>query len=143
MVELAHGADLHEVRGTMRMDDGGVAFVDGENERHVLIPFGTIRRVRRVLGSPVLVVGWGDQDGSRDTAFYFVKPPPMRSKTAGSSSERVAPDGQRPSPTIPRERPKHRERRHNIGYLTASSKQTRATIQEWATEISARTRPDG
>jgi len=140
MVRLEPGGSLGTVRGTLRMDEDGVVFMDPSAGAETRVPFGRVRRIRRVPGSPVLVLRWQAADGGNsETAFYFAQPPPI------ATDRRTEPSGHEAVPLLgflgsPRGQPsKRRRRRESIGYLAARSRDAKATIRVWAKEIRART----
>jgi hypothetical protein len=91
------------------------------------IPVGSIRRARRLRGSPVLLVAH-DRDGHRlETAFYFVQPPPL-DPVIGRSNER-------PTPFSFGRSSKRRARRENVGYLGLSNRGNRERIDRWARAV--------
>jgi hypothetical protein len=124
------------------MDDDAIVFVDRKTESETRVPFESTRKVKRVFGSPVMVLDWHDGSGSRsETAFYFVQPPPMHTDREGAMSQRTA--LQQPPPTVGnllRRPSRRRQRRESIGYLAARSRDAKATIRVWTGEIRARTR---
>jgi hypothetical protein len=131
--QLRRGADLREVEGTLRLDDDAVVFTDRTADAETRLPFAATSKVKRIMGSPVLVLTWRDRDDEgTQTAFYFAKPPPMRS----------GPDRRDPQPpvSLTRQPSRRRQRREGIGYLTARSRTSKATIKAWAEEIRARAR---
>jgi hypothetical protein len=90
------------------------------------IPLGSIHKVRRLRGSPVLLVVH-DRDGTAiETAFYFVQPPPL---------EPVLGQGERPTPLSFGRASKRRARRENVGYLGMSNREKRRHIEEWARTV--------
>jgi hypothetical protein len=142
MVKLERGGDLREIKGTLRMDEDAVVFVDRKDGAETRVSFGATRKVKRVFGSPVMVLHWRDGDGARsETAFYFVQPPPVRSERGDAMSDREA--LQQPRPTIGsvlRPPSRRRQRRESIGYLAARSREAKTTIRVWAEEIRTRIR---
>jgi hypothetical protein len=139
MVQLEPRGSLDEVRGILRMDGEGVVFADAKADTETRIPFRTMTKVRRALGSPVLVLHWRGVDGTRwATAFYFAKPPPIvadrRTERAGLEELRLSGSLGRPSGGSSR----RRQRRESIGYLATRSRDAKASISVWTKEIRAR-----
>jgi hypothetical protein len=133
MVNLRRGGDLREVEGTLRMDRDALVFTAGTNQAETRLPFAVTRKVKRIVGSPVLVLTWTDPTGeSAQTAFYFARPPPIR---AGADRRTAQPP---PPTTLLRQPSRRRQRRENIGYLTSRSRSSRSTIKAWTSEIRAR-----
>jgi len=88
MVHLERGGDLRETKGTLSLDETAIVFEerDGGTTR---FPLGSVRRAKRPIGSPVMLVHW-ERDGSRrETAFYFTQPPPLPGRA--DASRRAAP----------------------------------------------------
>lgn len=131
MVKLRRGGDLREVEGTLRMDHDALVFSARTNQAETRLPFAATSKVKRIVGSPVLLLTWTDQAGEgAQTAFYFAEPPPMR-----SGVDRRSPQ---PPPTMLHQPSRRRQRRESIGYLTSRSRSSRPTIKAWAAEIRAR-----
>lgn len=107
---------LREVPGTLSLDAGFLVFTpdDGSGERR--IELRRIRRVRRLLGSPVMVVRHDGEEGPERTAFYFAQPPPLR------------------RPDAPRWEAR-RERRATVRYLTEANAAVKPEIREWVRTI--------
>jgi hypothetical protein len=133
MVHLGRGAPT-EIRGTIRTDDDALVFEHEEKPAALRFPFSRIARVRRILGSPVVIVEWREDDDRRRTAFYFAKPPPLQ------PSERAGADGALPSLAERRARSKRRHRRASLGYLAASGGRTKRVVKAWTAELRIRTR---
>jgi hypothetical protein len=134
MVRLRRDARLREVRGTLRMDETALVFIDHTTRAETHLPFSETRKVKRVLGSPVLILSWWEGEGiPAETAFYFVQPPPMLTEHAQGQT-RTQPT------TMLRQPSRRRQRRESIGYLTSRSRVSRGTIKTWADEIRARVR---
>lgn len=130
MVRLRRDGDLRETRGQIRIDDDALVFTTAAGSE-TRLPFSETRKVRRIVGSPVLVIRSREGD---DTAFYFAEPPPLRLSGRPSASE--------PPPTsILRAPSRGRRRREGIRYLTARSRGTTATIREWVVAIRERIGP--
>jgi hypothetical protein len=98
------------------------------------IPLSTIRRARRLRGSPVLLVVHERNGVAVDTAFYFVQPPPL---------EPVVGRGERPTPLSFGRASKRRARRQNVGYLGMSNREKREHVAEWARAVTEAVRATG
>lgn len=90
------------------------------------IPLAAIRKVRRLRGSPVLLVVHDRNGRTDDTAFYFVQPPPL---------EPVLGQGERPTPLSFGRASRRRARRQNVGYLGFSNRSKREQIDEWVAAV--------
>jgi hypothetical protein len=65
-------------KGRLRLEASALLFrPEAGNGEPTSIPFSEIRRVRRVLGSPVLEVQLRPGSGPRIMGFYFIRPPKM------------------------------------------------------------------
>ncbi|HXF72778.1 MAG TPA: hypothetical protein VNO79_09250 [Actinomycetota bacterium] len=115
---------LREVPGTLSLEARHLVFTpdDGSGERR--IELRAIRRVRRLLGSPVMVVRHDAEEGPERTAFYFVQPPPLR------------------RPDEPRWGAR-RERRASVRYLAETSAAKKPEIEEWVRAIRRATSAGG
>ncbi len=123
VVELSPGLAAQERRGTLSLRSDVIAFVPSDGSENLLIPLAQVRKVRRLRGSPVLVVAHDAGGRAVRTAFYFVQPPPLED-FRGEGPERPAPLGFRKSS-------RRRARRQNIGYLGTWNRQLKADIEEW------------
>ena len=129
MVKLRRGGDLREVKGTLLMGEDALVFVERKTEVETRLLFSDTSKVKRVIGSQVLVVRCDGADADADIAFYFVQPPPL----PGVESHA-------PPPTSVFHQPsRRRQRRQGVGYLTGRARVTRTTIKEWVEELRART----
>jgi hypothetical protein len=62
----------------LRLEGAALVFrPEAEKDEPTSIPLTEIRRVRRVLGSPVLEVQLQPGSGLRIMGFYFIRPPKM------------------------------------------------------------------
>jgi len=107
---------LREVPGTLSLEARHLVFTpdDGSGERR--IELRAIRRVRRLLGSPVLVLRHEGEGGQERVAFYFAQPPPLR------------------GPDEPRWNAR-RERRTTVSYLSEANAVKKPEIREWVRAI--------
>jgi hypothetical protein len=127
-VELGRGASLEDHKGTLSVSDGALLFSPRKEETPELrIPFGVVSKVKRLRGSPVLLIEHGH--GSRPTqmAFYFVQPPPIE-PPAGSANLR-------PTPFSFGRTSKRRVRRQNVSYLGVWNREKKALLREWEQEV--------
>ena len=123
-VELGQGTSMEERRGTLSLDDASLRFEPDGETRETCIALAEIRRVRRLRGSPVLIVVSPDEGKDRTTAFYFVQPPPL---------DAFRRDTVRPPQTglASLRNPKRRARKQNVGYLGMSNRQKKAELVAW------------
>jgi hypothetical protein len=124
MVQLDRSPD--DIEGTLSLEDATLRF-DSPSVGIRTIALETVQRVKRIWGSPVLLVHWLEDGVRRVTAFYFSKPPPLHPEM---------PDPNAPPPTtiaIGRNRTpsRRRQRRTNAGYLASVSANYGQTVKDW------------
>jgi hypothetical protein len=105
------------VEGILSLTGGGLSFAPLQGNR-LLVPPGRIRRVRRLLASPVLKVRYLDETGPREAFFFFSQPPPL-------------PEGPKVLST------KNLERTSQAMTLREQSKRLKGEIVGWVEEIRA------
>lgn len=108
------GEPAREEKGKLRLvrDEAVLSFA-GEEGAARSIPLGEILRVRRIRGSPVLVVRHRGRDRPVQTAFFFSKPPALETATRG----------------------KRKTRRQSATYLTTANRNLKDTVKEWQRAI--------
>lgn len=129
--------DVREREGTLRLDDDALVFEEPATASSTRMTFTTIRSVKRLRGSPVLMVAHVESDEVVRTAFYFAQPPPLElsTETSGGASERLV------GPiAASRRSSKRRHQRDNVRYLTARAGRMKGPIDAWVAEIRSRTR---
>jgi hypothetical protein len=133
MVELDRSPD--DVEGTLTLDRDAIRFAPAEGATTRDIDLTQVTRVKRIWGSPVLMVH-SVEDGVRHvTAFYFSKPPPLHPPET--------PAGAAPPPTLigPFNRDKapskRKQRRNNAGYLSSASTVVGDQVRMWLKEMRA------
>jgi hypothetical protein len=136
MVHLGVGRKPAEIRGTLTLGDRGLEFVARKTGIDHRFDYDAIRRVKRIRGSPVLLVDWRQGDEERKTAFYFSQPPPLE------PAPRSAPiDPRGPLGPFTRATPSKRQvARMNLGYLRSTSVSYRATVRAWQEAVTERMR---
>ena len=79
-VELGRDLDMREIKGVLSLDAASLRFAPWREDRpEVVLPLREVHSVRRLRGSPVLMVARRTDAGVRRTAYYFVQPPPLPS----------------------------------------------------------------
>jgi hypothetical protein len=133
MVELDRSPD--DVEGTLTLDGDAIRFAPAEGDATRAIVLTDVSRVKRIWGSPVLMVH-SVEDGVRHvTAFYFLKPPPLHPPADEKDDA--------PPPTLigpfNRDRPpsKRKQRRNNAGYLSSASSVVGDQVRAWLKELRA------
>ena len=141
MVHLAlrQGKAPAEVRGTLTLGEGGLEFVEKKTGADVRFDYASIRRAKRLRGSPVLMVDWRRDGEARKTAFYFSQPPPLEPV---SRSVTIEPGG--PLGPFKRATPSKRQvTRMNLGYIRSTAVANKKVVKAWAEAVSERVRNAG
>lgn len=124
-VELGTGPPV-EREGVLTLGAEALRFEPSEPGPTLSLPLTEIVRVRRVRGSPVLVVVTRRGTGRARTAFYFVPPPPLP----------TAVPEQEPRPAIGVLRsPRRRARRRNVSYLGFMNREKKEVLVAWERAI--------
>jgi hypothetical protein len=133
MVHLG-GSKPPEVRGTLTLGQSGLEFVERKTGEEVRFDYGSIRRAKRIKGSPVLMVDWRKDGQDRKTAFYFSQPPPLEPVPR---SPTIIPPG--PLGPFRRATPSKRQvARMNLGYLRSTSVANKSIVREWVVAVTER-----
>ena len=123
-VRLAKGTGMHDTKGWLSLTDEAIRFVDARETDELQIPFRNVRKVRRVVGSPIILVVH-DEDGTRiETAFYFVQPPPLNPPATGSLTRSMFGSS-----------PKRKNRRRGAAYLGQANQDHRQDVKHWHRRI--------
>ena len=134
MVHLGQKKPL-EVRGTLTLGENGLEFVERKTGADVRFEYRSIRKAKRIRGSPVLMVDWRKGDEDRKTAFYFSQPPPLEPMPRSPTIE--PPRG--PLGPFTRATPSKRQvARMNLGYLRSTSATKRSVVRAWAEAVTER-----
>jgi len=130
-VELGPQVAQDDVKGTLALEGDALAFSPAD-EAHpfVRIPLVSISKVRRLRGSPVLMVVHGTESAVRRTAFYFAQPPPLGVLMGQQTTER-------PAGLSAFRNPKRKARRDNVGYLGVTNREKKGLITEWVRAVRA------
>jgi cytochrome P450 len=113
------GGQDSEARGTLAISGADLTFTHDRHTKDASLPLKSIRRVRRPLGSPVIVVEWKAGEDLRRIAFYFAQPPPLEPGTPGR---------------------RRRHRRQSVRYLMHENAGRRDSVREWRKDILAAVR---
>jgi len=129
MVQLDRSPD--DVEGTLTLEEQALRF-DSPSLGIRTISLRAVERVKRIWGSPVLLVRSVEDGDKRVTAFYFSKPPPLHPEQAASDE---------PPPTLifsrNRAPSKRKQRRRNAGYLANASNFVGDDLEVWVKETRA------
>jgi hypothetical protein len=109
------GEYTDEVRGTLSLEESQLRFEHHKGTKSVTIPIGSIRRTRRTLGSPVLIVEFTQGERLSRMAFFFAQPPPLNAE--------------------PMTRKRRRQRKENMGFLMRENSAKRIQVKEWRAAI--------
>lgn len=128
-VELGPGSAQEDVKGSLTLMEDALAFAPADPaEPPMAIALGSISKVRRLRGSPVLMVVHEAEGARRRTAFYFAPPPPL-GVLLGTH------EAPRPSGIAAFRNPKRRARKENVGYLGATNRDKKAVLTEWVRAV--------
>jgi hypothetical protein len=131
-VDLGVGVSSNERKGVLLLDEGHLRFAPWKDEApEVAIPLVEVRRVKRLRGSPVLLVERSVGPHIARIAFYFVQPPPLETPKSDLPPW-PARQGVMGTLTF---RSKRRVRRQNAGYLGMSNKEKKAEIVAWEVAV--------
>jgi hypothetical protein len=129
-VELGKGVQPDEIKGTLELGDDLLLFSPNDEARpSIRIALHDIAKVRRLRGSPVLMVERSTSSGARKTAFYFAQPPPLAT-LLGAPVEK-------PGGLAAFRNPKRKARRDNVGYLGLMNREKKAALSEWVRAVKA------
>jgi hypothetical protein len=145
MVPLGRGS-VDDIAGDLELAPDAIIFTPKHGDPPVHIPLGTVVKVKRLKGSPVLMVLHGEGAVRAETAFYFVQPPPL----SHIVKSKQPPPPSRPDPASlepPRLRPfgmggrkpsKRKSVRSNATYLTTEGTSRKEELQGWVDAIRER-----
>ena len=140
MVHLGSQRKPVEVRGTLSLGEHGLEFVERKTGADVDFEYSSIRKAKRIRGSPVLMVDWRKDGEDRKTAFYFSQPPPLEPMPRSPTIE--PPRG--PLGPFTRATPSKRQvARMNLGYLRSTSTSKKGVVRAWAEAVAERTGQKG
>jgi len=122
-VRLAKGAGMHDTKGWLSLTDGAIRFADEGESDELLIPFAEVRKVRRVVGSPIILVIHEEGGRRIETAFYFVKPPPLKPPATTSMTRGMFGS------------PKRKNRRRGAAYLGQANQDYVDEVKTWQKRI--------
>ena len=129
-VELGKPESPDEVKGTLELSHRDLIFTPRDEGRAtVKIPLDEISKVRRLRGSPVLMVLRETAAGQDRIAFYFAQPPPIGAIRGEPVERRTGIAAFR--------NPKRQARRDNMSYLGLMNRENKAALKEWARAVGA------
>jgi hypothetical protein len=129
-VELGGPESSEEVKGTLELSQRDLIFTPRDEALPTMkIPLDAISKVKRLRGSPVLMVLRETAAGPDRIAFYFVQPPPIGAIRGEPTERRTGISAFR--------NPKRQARRDNISYLGLMNRENKAVLKEWADAVGA------
>jgi hypothetical protein len=111
------------------MEAGALVFEPADGAPARRIALSDVQKVRRLRGSPVLLVVHATGEARRRTAFYFAQPPPLQRPSM--------PVRERPSVLAMRKNSRRYVRRQNVGYLGMWNRQKKELLASWEKAIRA------
>ena len=135
MVHLGVQKKPIEVRGTLSLGEKGLEFVERKTGADVRFEYDSIRRAKRIRGSPVLMLDWRKNGEDRKTAFYFSQPPPLEPMPRSPTLE--PPRGPL-GPFTRATQSKRQVARMNLGYLRSTSATNKGAVRAWAEAVTER-----
>jgi hypothetical protein len=145
MVHLERARVHDDIKGTLEVREDLLTFTTSETQEPVGFPFASITAVKRLRGSPVLLIEWlHDDSRRRRTAFYFTQPPPLPPRVGRPEPATWNDMPERPNPLSAfRRNGKRRNMRVNTRYLQEVAIGKKELIKRWADEVAARIGPTG
>jgi hypothetical protein len=129
-VELGKPESSEEVKGTLELSHRDLIFTPRDEARPtVKIPLEEIAKVKRLRGTPVLMVLRETAAGHDRIAFYFAQPPPIGAIRGEPVERRTGISAFR--------NPKRQARRDNISYLSLMNRENKAALREWVRAVGA------
>jgi hypothetical protein len=126
MVQLDRSPE--DIEGTLTLEGSAVRFASTDGVTRE-IGLTDINRVKRIWGSPVLMVHSVEEGTKHVTAFYFSKPPPLHppKPTADAAPPTLMGPFNRDKPPS-----KRKHRRNNAGHLATASGVLGDDVRVWA-----------
>jgi len=129
-VELGQGAQPTEREGRLSLEGDALRFEPTrEGQATLALRFADVTKVRRLRGSPVLMVVCRRGEREVRTAFYFVQPPPLTAFTEDRTDTHMS------LPTL--RNPKRKARRDNVGYLGLMNREKKDALKAWELAVRA------
>jgi hypothetical protein len=141
MVHLARAEVHNDIKGTLEVQEDTLFFTAASASAAGAIgfPFEVITGVKRLRGSPVMLIEWLHEDARRRTAFYFTQPPPLPPRIGRGEPVSWETMPERPSPFMAlRRNGKRRNMRVNTRYLQEVGISKKELVKSWADEVAAR-----
>lgn len=116
------GEYTDEARGKLVLDEeeSRLSFLHDKDAKTVHISLASIRRVRRLVGSPVLVVDFALDERMARMAFFFAQPPPVQQATLVGRGRR--------------------QKRQNIQFLMGENAAHSSDVKRWRNAVRAAVR---
>jgi hypothetical protein len=142
MVPLGRGS-VDDIAGDLELSHDAILFTPRHEGASVRIPLEDVAKVKRLKGSPVLMVAHLEGAVRVETAFYFVQPPSLSHIVKSGAPSRpdpapIAPPRLRPFGMGGRKPSKRKSVRNNATYLTAQGTSRKQELQAWVDAIRER-----
>ncbi len=136
MVPLRRHTDMREIKGSLTISGDALLFTERRQGDEYVIPLRSIRKARRVRGSPVLMIHHGQGPERWETAFYFAQPPPLRPAEPAEPPRTVGIGlGRGGSGPVSGRRAKKRHMKANVTYLQNANLGKKDLIESWVRRI--------
>jgi hypothetical protein len=124
MVQLELSTE--DVEGTLELADGALHFTSVDEQTRT-ITLTDVTKVKRIIGSPVMLVHSTEHGKARHTAFYFRKPPPLKppETSVDNVPTLIGPFNRSKPPS------KRKQRRANASYLATVSTDAGEEVRDW------------
>jgi hypothetical protein len=109
------GTHQNELEGTLTLTPTHLKFDHRRGDQHEHIPLTAIRKVRRPVGSPVLLIEYEKGAEPVRLAFFFAQPPPVETDASQLRSRR--------------------KRSDNAGFMWQQTGNVAAVVRAWRTAI--------
>jgi hypothetical protein len=87
---LHSGTSQNGIKGILSLEDRRLVFrAEGSRIPGAEFRLEDVRRVRRVLGSPIMEIRQDASGGPRIVGFYFVKPPSLEARTGFQAGREI------------------------------------------------------
>lgn len=128
-VELRPGGPMKDRKGSLTLEAAALVFEPADGAPPRRIGLEEVRKVRRLRGSPVLLVIHSEHGTTARTAYYFAQPPPLHGPQM--------PTLERPSVLATRKNTRRHVRRQNVGYLGMWNRQKKELLASWERAVRA------
>ncbi len=128
-VELRQGGPMDDRKGSLALEADALVFEPADGGAARRIALAEVRKLRRLRGSPVLLVIHAAGSVPVRIAYYFAQPPPLE-RTQPLAQERF-------TLVAMRKNSKRHVRRQNVGYLGMWNRQKKELLASWERAVRA------